>query len=158
VKSIGQFVAFRLASSRYGIEIRSLVEVVNMVALTPVPSALEAGTGKGRVAGLLNMRGVILRVFDLRALFGLTPSEPTSSTRILIVKTGERSVGLIVDAVEGVVDPQPGDVSEMKTGSAKGASASGALTHVYQIPDGLVLIVDVDLLLADVEIGTIDQN
>jgi len=155
--SVGQFVVFRLANSRYGIEIRSLVEVVNMVALTPVPTALGGRAPRRAAAGLINVRGVIMAVFDLRSLFELSSISPTNATRILIVKAGERSMGLIVDAVAGVVDPAMGDVNEVESDRGRVPGTSEALTHVYQVPDGLVLIIDVDRLLADVDVNVSDS-
>ncbi|MBI4864371.1 MAG: chemotaxis protein CheW [Candidatus Riflebacteria bacterium] len=142
---LGQFVAFTVGGRSYGIEIRSLVEVVNMVALTPVPLISE-GAGRHRsTAGLLNVRGHVLPVFDLRILLAVPVEGPTTASRILIVRGPGLEAGLIVDSVEGVIDPRAENLGavDKKTSSKMQA----VLTNVYVERDRLVLIMDVDRLL-----------
>lgn len=99
---------FELAGERYGIDTRYVQEVARFGSLTPVPGVPEV------VAGIANLRGRILVVFDIRPLFGLAPADATDMARILVCGDGHSDLGLFVDAASGVVrlpaeDLQPHD-------------------------------------------------
>ncbi len=154
MSSIGQFVSFGVGSSRYGIDIRSLLEVINMVALTPVPCRPERPGQRPAPAGLVNVRGQVLPVLSMRSLLALPDAAPTSTTRILLVRSETDLVGLIVDSVEGVVDPEPERLSAVE--SKAGGGGDEVLSHVYRTESGLILLLDVASLLRSanlVEIG-----
>lgn len=150
----GPFVAFGVGSSRYGIDLRSLVEVINMVALTPVPGRPERPGSRPSLAGLINVRGQVLPVLSMRSLLALPDAAPTSSTRILLVRAEADLVGLVVDSVEGVIAPEAGSLAPVE--SKAGSESDEVLSHVYRAEAGLILLLDVPRLLrtaALVEIG-----
>ena len=91
-----QFVAFRLADEIYGIPIMLVHEIIRSCDITQIPRTADY------VRGVVNLRGKIVPVIDLRKRLGLPDVEQTNSTRIVVVEVDENVVGMIVDAVTEV--------------------------------------------------------
>ncbi len=92
-----QFVGFMLAQEHYGIDIMAVEEIIRMVDITPVPRA------PAFVEGIINMRGRVIPIVDLRKKLNVRVSENNESTRIVVVCIQNRRIGLIVDKVEEVI-------------------------------------------------------
>ncbi|MFC3050821.1 chemotaxis protein CheW [Kordiimonas pumila] len=92
-----QFVSFRVDESEYGIDIMAVREIQGWVKVTTLPNTPEY------VRGVLNLRGIIVPIFDLRCRFGhgLTTASPLHV--VIIVAVGERIMGLLVDAVSDIL-------------------------------------------------------
>jgi chemotaxis signal transduction protein len=88
-----QFIVFRLAGEWYGVEITKVKEIINVVKVTYLPSSPE------HIAGIVSLRGNILSVTDLKAVFRLPNEAPTGKTRIIAVESGIFETGLLVDEV-----------------------------------------------------------
>ena len=88
-----QIIVFRLSQEWYGVEIRKVKEVIRVPKITYLPSSPEY------IAGIVNLRGNILSVTDLKRIFGLPHEEPTEKTRIIAVELGILETGLLVDEV-----------------------------------------------------------
>ncbi len=88
-----QLIVFRLAREWYGVEITKAKEVIKPVKITYLPSSPEY------IAGIVNLRGNILSVMDLKTMFGLPHEEPTEKTRIIAVEFGFLETGFWVDEV-----------------------------------------------------------
>ncbi|HIE12855.1 MAG TPA: chemotaxis protein CheW [Desulfotomaculum sp.] len=88
-----QVVVFQLADQTYGMDIAAVSEIIRMEKVTYVPRAPEF------VEGVINLRGRIIPVIDLRGRFGLKGAEHTRQSRIIVVEMAGVTVGLIVDAV-----------------------------------------------------------
>ncbi|MEW6172575.1 MAG: chemotaxis protein CheW [Bacillota bacterium] len=104
----GQVVVFKLAGETYGVDIASVAEIIRMESITRVPRAPEF------IEGVINLRGKIIPVIDLRRRFDLPKGEQSRQTRIIIVELGEMIIGMIVDAVlevlrvpEESIEPPP---------------------------------------------------
>lgn len=93
-----QFLTFCLGQEEYGIEILDVQEIKGYSPVTPIPNA------PSHVKGLMNLRGAVVPVVDLRARFGMAAQDYTPFTVIIVVKVGHKVVGLIVDAVSDVLD------------------------------------------------------
>ena len=89
-------ILLRVAEREYALPLGCVVEVVRMAALTPAPGA------PGHVLGLLDLRGRVVPVMDLRARLELPPATPGLSTPICVVEAGGRAFGLVADAVTNV--------------------------------------------------------
>jgi len=92
-ENTSQFVVFRLTREWYGVEITKVKEVVKVDRITSLPSSPE------HIAGIVNLRGYILSVTNLRTVFGLPYEEPTEKARIIAVESGVLETGLLVDEV-----------------------------------------------------------
>lgn len=88
-----QFIVFSLGEERFGIDSLKITTIDRMKTITRVPKTLEY------IKGVINLRGDIIPVMDLRARFNLPVEEETDETRIIILKLEEESIGVIVDRV-----------------------------------------------------------
>lgn len=91
-------IVFKLGSEEYGIEVDKVQTIERMMPITRVPKTFAF------VKGVINLRGVVIPVIDLRGRFGLPETEYTDQTRIIIVKANEMEVGFIVDSANDVID------------------------------------------------------
>lgn len=105
VKS-GQFLTFRLGSEDFGVPISLVKEINQVVEVTPVPKAPDF------VKGVMNLRGKIVPVVDLRVRFGLHQTDFTKETCIIVIDTPAGQVGNIVDAVKEVLDFTAAEVQD----------------------------------------------
>ncbi|HNT76916.1 MAG TPA: chemotaxis protein CheW [Anaerolineae bacterium] len=92
-----QLVVLMLADEWYGVDIAAVEQIIELQRITPVPHTLPY------IAGLINLRGAVLPVLDLRRRLGLPLSEPTRETRIMVTQIRQMQVGMIVDAVTEVL-------------------------------------------------------
>lgn len=107
----GKYLSFILGKECYGIEVLSIREIIRMIPITTVPQMPEY------VRGVINLRGKIIPVVDLRIKFGLATAETTERTCIVVVqvKLGKGEVmpmGLVVDAVEEVLNIGASDIEQ----------------------------------------------
>src|SRR3990170_5348643 len=120
-KEVLQLVTFRLGNEEYSLDILSVQEIIRHMELTRVPRTPEF------VDGVINLRGRVIPVLDLRKRFGLPSGERTNETRIIVVDVDNKTVGLKVDAVSEVlrlpadtVEPPPSLVTGMESDYIKG--------------------------------------
>ena len=92
-----QLVVFDLAGENYGVNIGTVREIIRMQAITHLPEAPEY------VEGVINLRGRVIPVIDLRQRFGLAVTEHTTESRIVVVDITGADIGVIVDAVAEVL-------------------------------------------------------
>ncbi|RLB88916.1 MAG: hypothetical protein DRH50_14490 [Deltaproteobacteria bacterium] len=92
-----QLVCFRIADEEYGIDIMQVREIIRLDVITEVPGA------PSYVSGIVNLRGNILPVIDLRQRFGRKTDQHSEQNRILVVDIGDKKTGIIVDAVSEVI-------------------------------------------------------
>jgi chemotaxis signal transduction protein len=111
----------RIDGREYGLPLDCLVEVVRMAALAPVPG------GPSFVLGLLDLRGRVVPVLDLRQRLGLPPAEPGLSTPICVVEAAGRGFGLVADAVSDI-RPLVAPVEPLDLAAEDGPMAG--VTHV----------------------------
>lgn len=88
-----QIIVFRLAREWYGVEITKVKEVIKVGKITYLPSSPE------HIVGIVNLRGNILSVIDLKTIFSLPHEEPTGKMRIIAIESGMLESGLLVDEV-----------------------------------------------------------
>lgn len=92
-----QLVVFDLADEGYGVDIGSVREIIRMQDITQVPRTPEF------VEGVINLRGKVIPVVDLRKRFGFPEADATKDTRIVVVDIGGQDIGVVVDAVTEVL-------------------------------------------------------
>jgi purine-binding chemotaxis protein CheW len=93
-----QIIVFRLHREWYGVEITKVMEVTRVGKITYLPSS------PGYIAGIVNLRGKILSVTDLKTMMGLPHEDPTDKTRVIAVESGMVETGLLVDEVVESID------------------------------------------------------
>ena len=99
-----QIVGFRVGSETFGVPIQSVHEIVRMMDITSVPDAPVY------IEGVINLRGKIIPVIDLRKRFGEKEIKSSKKNRILVAEIGTKMVGLVVDAASEVLKMPPSDI------------------------------------------------
>lgn len=129
-------VGFIVGDVQYAVPIASVREIVNPVALTPLPHAPAA------VPGVADHRGEVIPVVDLRARFGLPPAEDTKRAKWILVQVEGRTVGLAVDGVTEVFGT--GGAGLKPAPSLGGGDDARGILGVTNHGEGLVFVLDVD--------------
>lgn len=91
-------IVFALSNEEYGIEVDKVRTIERLMPITRVPKTASF------IKGVINLRGVVVPVIDLRGRFNLELSEPTENSRIIVVAVADLEVGFIVDAANDVID------------------------------------------------------
>ena len=133
---VDQYLAFSIEEESYGIDIARVTEIIGLQRCTEVPDV------PGWIRGVINLRGKVIPIMDVRKRFGLSFREDDDRTCIVVVQVGEEQVGLVVDRVQEVMDLPHGSLDQNR--SEKAASYVRGMAHV----EGRVLIVlDIDEVL-----------
>ncbi len=139
----GKYLTFSLAGEEYGIEILKVKEIIGMMPITAVPRA------PGQIKGVINLRGKVIPVVDLRIKFGISPMGYTERTCIIVVEialgAGKVFMGIVVDSVSEVLNIRAEDVesapdfgSKLDTGYILGMAKSG---------QGVKILLDIDRVM-----------
>ena len=138
-------VVFQLKNKEYAIPVERVKAIEKVLHITRVPNATNY------IKGVINLRGVVTPIIDLRARFELAQQEYTESTRIIIVSVDEMEVGLIVEAANDVIDipieniePQPDVV---------GTDEAEFITGVAKINKRLLILIDLEKVLITDQVG-----
>ena len=147
VKEIGelrQFISFSVGAEEYGLELLRVKEVIRVREITWLPKAPSF------VKGIINLRGDVISIIDLRDKFGLESREDTEQTRVIVVEMDGRLMGMVVDSASQVVripadqiDPPP---------PVPGGFSQEFITGVAKLEDRLVILLNPDAIL------TVDQK
>lgn len=141
-------IVFRLKDEEYGVEVNQVKSIEKLEHITRVPRTPKF------VKGVINLRGVVTPIIDLRKRFDLEESEYTESTRIIIVAVGELEVGLIVDAANDVIDI-PVNAVEPPPEVVGGVEAA-YLRGVAKLDKRLLILLNLDKVLSTEEIKQLD--
>jgi purine-binding chemotaxis protein CheW len=135
-----QLVTFRLGELLLGIDIRCVREINRVFDITPVPDAPPL------VTGVVNLRGEVVTVVDLRTILELPATEITPRTRLMIVQSDDEAIGLLVDRVADVATVQSTDEEPLPANV--GGIDSRYFTGVYRVGNDLLVVLDVAAALA----------
>lgn len=141
-------IVFRLKDEEYGVEVNQVRSIEKLEHITRVPRTPKF------VKGVINLRGVVTPIINLRNRFDLEESEYTESTRVIIVAVGELEVGLIVDAANDVIDIQV-DAIEPPPAVVGGVEAA-YLRGVAKLDKRLLILLNLDKVLSTEEIKQLD--
>ncbi|HYE94337.1 MAG TPA: chemotaxis protein CheW [Terriglobales bacterium] len=141
-----QYVTFALAGQEYGVDILRVHEIRGYSPITPIPHA------RPHVKGVMNLRGTVIPVIDLRLALRLPPAECTPFTVIIVVAVGPRVVGLVVDAVSEVLTLPRVDV---QAPPALATDVEGRFVQgLARAAGALVILLDLDVMLGGDEPGS----
>jgi purine-binding chemotaxis protein CheW len=138
-----QVVSFKLGSEEYGVDIAQVQEINRMVAITHVPRAPRF------MEGVINLRGQLIPIIDLRTRFEMPRAEHTKNTRIVVSEIGTKRVGMVVDSVSEVlrlgtdaIEPAPEMITGVDTEYIRG---------VGKIEDRLIILLDLARIISSGE-------
>ena len=139
-----QLVTFSIGEEEFGVDILKVQEIIRTMEITRVPRAPEF------VEGVINLRGKVIPIIDLRMRFGLTSREHDKHTRIIVIEINNMVVGFVVDSVSEVlripantIEPPPPVVSGLE---------SEYISGVGKLADRLLILLDLDRLLSTEEV------
>jgi purine-binding chemotaxis protein CheW len=146
----GKYLTFALAQEEYGLEILKVREIIGYMEITAVPQT------PAYVKGVINLRGQVIPVVDLRAKFGMETAEVTEETCIIVVETsqGDRkfSTGIVVDRVQEVLDIAGEDIEQApQFGSSVNTDF---ILGMGKIGETVKILLDIDEVLANVDLAT----
>jgi purine-binding chemotaxis protein CheW len=142
---------FELDSRRHGFRADHVVQVVQMVEISPLPGAPAV------IEGIVNVRGTIVPVFDLRARLGLPARAIDPAQHLVILSTGARSSAVRVDAAEDVVTIPDADVAVSLEDSGIGGTGSPHVAGIAVTADGTTIIYDLAAFLSQSEAERLDD-
>ncbi len=143
----GKYLTFGLAGEEYGLEILKVREIMGMMDVTAVPQTPEF------VKGVINLRGKVIPVVDLRLKFSLDEAERTEETCIIVVDLGTVETGIIVDRVSEVLDIAAEDIDE--TPAFGGSVDTDFILGMGKIDGSVKILLDIDKVLAADDIATV---
>lgn len=150
----GKYLTFKLAGEEYGIGILKVKEIIGMMPITPVPQMPHY------VKGVINLRGKVIPVIDLRLRFGMEEAEYTDRTCIIVVEVshGAESIimGIVVDAVSEVVQIKGEDVEE--TPSFGTQLDTSYIIGMAKSEDSVKILLDIDRILTEGEIARFERG
>lgn len=144
-----QVVGFRIARETFGLPISMVREIVRVPEITSVPNAPDY------IEGVINLRGRIIPVVDLRKRFGQTSIETNKKNRIVVVELGLRAFGLIVNSASEVMRIPPSEIEEPNNVFQEGEL--DFVTGVGKLQGRLVILLDVSKILKRGELNQIDK-
>lgn len=107
---LSQVVSFRLSNEEYGLGIMQVQEIILMGEITEIPEVPHY------IRGLINLRGKVIPIVDLRQRFGLAAAENSEQTRIIVVNAAANTLGIVVDAVSEVLRIEPDQIEPPPAG------------------------------------------
>ena len=138
-----QVASFRVGPQEYALDIMQIKEIINPVAITPVPKAPEF------IEGIVELRGAVLPVVDLRKRFDVDAGAITRASKYVIVALEGHIVGLVVDGVRDVARLEPSDLLDAPA-MAVGLDAR-FVTGVFKRDERIIMMLDVDEILSSSE-------
>ncbi len=154
IRLAGKYLTFVLGDEEYGVEILKVQEIIQMQKVTKVPRAPEF------VRGVINLRGKVIPVVELRKKFGMTLQEDTEKTCIIVVmvQMGEQSVtmGIIIDDVREVLDIPAENIEETPQ---FGASVDTEFIQgIGKVGENVKMLLDIDKVLSGGELVNLSKS
>lgn len=140
-----QLVTFRIGEEEFGVDILSVQEIIRLMQITMVPRASAC------IEGVINLRGKVIPVINMRTRFNMPPHPHDNSTRIVVMEFGQKIVGFLVDAVSEVLRIPAGTVQDPPPVVA--GIGSEYIRGVGKLNDRLLILLDLDNLLDEVNVN-----
>ena len=158
----GKYLTFTLAKEEYGIGIRKIKEIIGMMPITTVPQTPDF------VKGVINLRGKVIPVIDLRIKFGMEAMDYTERTCIIVVEIEGQSglsavpaqadtvmIGIVVDSVSEVLSIKGEDIEDTPTFGTR--LNTDYILGMAKMEGGVKILLDIDRVLSDEEIAVLEK-
>jgi len=149
----GKYLTFTLAEEEYGIGILKIKEIIGMLPITAVPQTPDF------VKGVINLRGKVIPVMDLRLRFGMMSIDYTERTCIIVVEisgqTGTILVGIVVDAVSEVLNIKGDDIERAPTFGTR--LNTDYILGMAKMEGGVKILLDIDQVLSSDELSMLSE-
>jgi len=145
----GKFLTFVLGEEIYGIEILKAREIIGLMDITTVPQTPDY------MKGVINLRGKVIPVIDLRKKFSMQEGVHTQETCVIVVEVNGSSIGLIVDSVSEVSDIT-GEEIENAPSFGQGIDTS-FIMGLGKVKDKIIILLDIDTVLSTEELEMVEE-
>lgn len=150
----GKYLTFSLANEEYGIGILKIKEIIGMLPITTVPQT------PAFVKGVINLRGKVIPVIDLRLRFGMAGIDYTERTCIIVVEIAGRTstvqIGIVVDSVSEVLNVKADDIEDTPAFGTK--LDTDYIMGMAKLDGGVKILLDIDRVLNAEEISAIEST
>ena len=146
-----QLVTFTLGHEVYGVDINKVREIICLVEITKVPKAPPF------VEGLINLRGSVVPIVDLRKRFDIPPEEDRNKMRIMVVDVNQKTIGIIVDSVSEVLLLAGENIQDVPSTISSGIDGR-FLQAVGNVNDKLMQLLDLDRIFSFEELGRMTET
>ena len=143
-----KYLTFRIASEDYGIAIANVTEIIGIQSITEIPEMADY------IKGVINLRGKVIPVMDVRLRFKMPPREYDERTCIIVVEIDTTSVGLVVDTVNEVADIPEDQVEPAPKSKRKGGNY---IQGIGKIGQEVKILLDINKILYEEELETISE-
>jgi len=145
----GKFLTFILGKEIYGFEILKVREIIGLMDITTVPQTPEY------MKGVINLRGKVIPVIDLRLKFSMQEEEHTQETCVIVVEVENTSIGIIVDSVSEVSDISASSIEEAPS-FGQGIDTS-FIMGLGKVKDKIIILLDIETVLSSEELEMVGQ-
>lgn len=149
----GKYLTFSLAGEEYGIWILKVKEIIGMMTITSIPQT------PGYIKGVINLRGKVIPVIDLRLKFGVEPTEYTERTCIIVVdiraSNRDMQVGIVVDSVSEVLNINSGEIEDTPQFGAQ--LDTDYILGMAKTAGNVKILLDIDRVLSDGELQDVTR-
>jgi purine-binding chemotaxis protein CheW len=142
---MSQYLTFKLGTELYGVGLLDVQEIRGYSPVTPLPNAPP------HFKGVMNLRGVIVPVVDLRSRFGLSSSQPNKLNVIVVVALQGRTSGLLVDSVADVIDVDESQLSGPP--AVAGSMPTEFIRGVARVNEHLLIVLDLERIVSSTPIS-----
>ncbi len=150
----GKYLTFALAHEEYGLEILKVREIIGYIDVTAVPQTPHY------IRGVINLRGQVIPVLDLRARFGMEPTDITDQTCIIVVEINQDghtfSTGIVVDRVQEVLDIAAQQIEEPP--QFGGTVDTGFILGMGKVGNSVKILLDIDRVLGTTDLTGLGQG
>ncbi len=148
-ENLDQLISFAISDEDYGVDIQTVKEVIRHREITRLPKA------PAFVKGVINLRGDIIPIIDLRERFGMDQQEYTNMTRVIVVEVEGRSVGMVVDSVSHVIRIEEGQIEPPPP--CVGKKSEEYIRGVGKVDEKLIVLLHITRILTAEEKIEIDK-
>ena len=146
-----KYMLFKIADEVYGIEIRFVTEIIELQKITEVPDLPDY------IKGVINLRGRVIPVMDVRLRFKMQPREYDDRTCIIIVRTHETSIGFVVDTVAEVQSISESNMEEAPKFS-NSTKKEQYIKSLGKVDGDVKILLDVEKIIFQDELSVIEKN
>jgi purine-binding chemotaxis protein CheW len=143
-----KYLTFRIGSEDYGIAIANVTEIIGIQSITEIPEMPDY------IKGVINLRGKVIPIMDVRTRFRMSPREYDERTCIVVVEIDNTLIGLIVDTVNEVADIPEDQVEPPPKSKREGGSY---IQGIGKIGDDVKILLDINKILYEKELETLSE-
>lgn len=149
----GKYLTFSLAGEEYGIGILQVKEIIGMITITPIPQTPP------HVKGVINLRGKVIPVIDLRLKFGMPPMEYTDRTCIIVIEVSQEAgyilIGILVDSVSEVLNIKGADIEDTPNFGAR--LNTDFILGMAKAGNAIKILLDIDRVMTADEVAALEK-